>query len=235
MAHDSTKFRMGTTLELTAHRRWIGLLGFALPWVLLWLDNLLPTTHGELESVSAYYYTGGIAVFTGVLFALSGFLISYQGRARDRWDDLVGTVGGVAALVVAILPTRPPPGVEPPTWWSPWMHHAHFGAAGLLFLMLILFCLWLFPRADDDDERELLFEKSGRDLFCRGCGIAMIVFLAWVIVAALMDEIFFLPEALAIGAFALSWLAMSDFPTIVASKTKRAARALKPSAAKSSA
>ena len=64
-----------------AHRQLIGYVGLLLP-VLLWLitgwrpiDGLQPWK--PLTSVSAYYYTGAVAAFTGMLVVLALFLFSY--------------------------------------------------------------------------------------------------------------------------------------------------------------
>jgi len=43
-----------------------------------------------LNSISAYYYTGAVAVFVGVLFALSLFLFTYPGYERVFADRVVG-------------------------------------------------------------------------------------------------------------------------------------------------
>ena len=70
-------------LSQKAHRQLIGILGFCLPFFVYLLAGfrftppLPPWT--RLDSVSAYYYTGAVAVFVGVIFALSLFLFTYPG------------------------------------------------------------------------------------------------------------------------------------------------------------
>lgn len=66
-----------------AHRQFIGLLGMFLP-VLLWLiagwrPTESPPQWEPLSSVSAYYYTGSVAAFVGLLITLAVYLFSYQG------------------------------------------------------------------------------------------------------------------------------------------------------------
>ena len=58
-----------------AHRQLIGYLGLIMP-VLFWLIAGLRPTEGlqtwkPLTSVSAYYYTGAVSAFAGILVALS--------------------------------------------------------------------------------------------------------------------------------------------------------------------
>src|SRR5690606_26152835 len=93
------------------HRRLIGIFGLLLP-LLLWLTaGSRPTPAVEawelLDSISAYYYTGAVAIFVGILVALSLLLVTYRGYANDRgWLDRgVAITAGVAAFGVAFFPT----------------------------------------------------------------------------------------------------------------------------------
>src|SRR2546427_688061 len=112
-------------LSQQAHRRLIGVLGFCLPILLYIFAGLLPTaglpSWRVLSSVSAYYYTGGVAVFIGVLFALALFLLTYRGYKGVIADRVLGFVGGSAALLVALFPTTAPRGLVGPSWWGRWM------------------------------------------------------------------------------------------------------------------
>ena len=56
------------------HRQVIGYLGLALPVLLVQLVRLRPNAPADQwtgNSVSAYYWTGAVALFTGLLAALS--------------------------------------------------------------------------------------------------------------------------------------------------------------------
>jgi hypothetical protein len=107
-------------LSQQTHRRLIGVLGFLLPILLYLVAGLRPTAPLPrwtfLDSVSAYYYTGAVAILVGVLFALSLFLFSYPGYENVIADRVVGRVGGAAALGVALCPTTAPEGLSPPPW-----------------------------------------------------------------------------------------------------------------------
>jgi hypothetical protein len=66
-----------------AHRQLIGYSGLILP-ILVWLiAGWRPAEELQhwklLSSISAYYYTGSVSVFTGILVALGLFLFSYKG------------------------------------------------------------------------------------------------------------------------------------------------------------
>jgi hypothetical protein len=56
-----------------------------------------------LSSVSAYYYTSAQAVFVGALIGLGVSMIALQGLSGP--EDLFLNLGGVFAIVVAIVPT----------------------------------------------------------------------------------------------------------------------------------
>jgi hypothetical protein len=81
---------MPKDLSQRAHRRLIGCLGIVLPVLLYGVAELRPTEGLDkwrlLPSVSAYYYTGAVGIFVGVLFALSCLrdLRGYEGEVADR-------------------------------------------------------------------------------------------------------------------------------------------------------
>src|SRR5262249_17860644 len=74
------------------HRQLIGYIGLPLPFVLYLLAAGRSAPGKErwdlLDSISAYYYTGAVAAFVGLLVALALFLFSYRGYKNDhnRWD-----------------------------------------------------------------------------------------------------------------------------------------------------
>jgi hypothetical protein len=93
----------------------IGVLGLALPVVLLVGDALLLAGDAlPRGSLSAYYHSGMRDVFVGALCATAIFLVTYK-VAEVNLDNTLSTAAGVAVLGVAVFPTeRPPlPGIEP--------------------------------------------------------------------------------------------------------------------------
>lgn len=85
-------------------RKIIGILGILLP-------ILIFAFYGELlSSISHYYYTKSTVFFIAILFAFGLLLISYKGYEKDKdteklSDNLITHIGGVAALLVVLLPT----------------------------------------------------------------------------------------------------------------------------------
>jgi hypothetical protein len=217
---------MGRDLSVRAHRQLIGILGLLLPIVLYVLAGLRPTeglpSWNILGSVSAYYYTGAVGVFIGVLFALSLFLFSYRGYVDDRIDRIIGKIAGVAALWVPLFPTKPPLAALRPTWWTPMMEKLHAGSAIILFGSFILFALWLFRQSRIPRFRDRPVEKQARDMVCLLCGVAMILAVLWAAIASITGYSIFWPETVAIEAFAISWLAKGEVHLSIA----RAARFL---------
>jgi hypothetical protein len=197
-------------LSQLVHRRLIGFLGLLLPVLLYVFAGLRPTEGlpgwALLPSVSAYYYTGAVGVFIGVLFALSLFLFSYPGYKGVIADRLVGWLGGAAALGVALFPTAAPDGLAEPFWWSPVLRVVHYVSAVLLFSAFILFSIWLFRKSIVPNRQDRPREKRWRDAASLTCGITMIGCVLWAASSLITDAPIFWPEAIAIVAFAISWL-----------------------------
>jgi heme A synthase len=200
-------------LSQQAHRRLIGFLGLLLP-TLLYVVAALRPTDGQpglslLDSVSGYYYTGAVGIFVGILFALSLFLFTYPGYEGVIADRVVGWLGGASALGVALFPTAAPGGFTAPSWWSPWLRVVHYASAILLFTAFILFSIWLF-RKSNLPKAQRPADKRRRDAVCLVCGITMIVSVLWAASALITDAAIFWPEAIAIVAFAVSWLVKGE-------------------------
>jgi hypothetical protein len=174
----------------------------------------------RLGSVSAYYYTGSVAVFVGVIFALSLFLFTYPGYEHVIEDRILGSLGGLAALGVVLFPTDAPAMELKLSWWRAWMSTVHYTSAVCLFLSFILFSLWLFPRSDRPPAEQSV-EKRRSNRVYRGCGAVMIIALAVAIRNGLHGEPIFIPEAFAIEAFAVSWLVKGEVPQTVARAANR--------------
>jgi len=201
-------------LSQRAHRRLIGMLGLLLPGLLYLLAGLRPTEGVPpwrfLPSVSAYYYTGAVGVFVGVLFALSLFLFTYRGYEGDKADRVLGRLGGAATLGVALFPTAAPCGVSEPAWWSPTIGVVHYVSAIVLFVAFILFSIWLFRKSHIANRRDRPPDKRRRDSICLLCGIGMIICVLWAASSVVTQASIFWPESLAIMTFAISWLVKGE-------------------------
>jgi len=218
MPDDLTHAEEPIDLSHTYHRQLIGYLGLLLPVLLVALAVIRPTegvpsSPSAIGSVSAYYYTGGIAVFVGVLFALSLFLLSYRGYSDSAADRVLGFLGCVCAICVALFPTFPPEGAVPPSWWSEVAGTIHYVAAVSLFLIFILFALWLFRKSKD----------AARNRVYLACGVVMIAAIAWAGFNGATDRPIFWQEAIALWAFAVSWLTKGKAHHALANAVRRVA------------
>ncbi|MEJ2216997.1 MAG: hypothetical protein P8099_10315 [Gemmatimonadota bacterium] len=193
-----------------AHRQLIGYAGLVLPILLLIVAAARPTpglrTWPPLDSVSAYYYTGAVAIFTGLLVALSLLLLTYRGYGNeygtlDRW---IARIGGIAAFCVAFFPTKPPDDIARPAWWRSATNVVHYSAATTLFVTFIVFSLWLFRKTAT--EKPMTDDKRRRNRVYVVCGVVMIGSVLWAGSSPITKAPIFLPESIALVAFAFSWL-----------------------------
>jgi hypothetical protein len=190
------------------HRQLIGYIGLALPFVLYLLAGLRnppPNRWHLLDSISAYYYTGAVAAFVGLLVALALFLFSYRGyrNKHNKWDRIIAGTAGFAALGVAFFPTGAPSDSTPPAWiaHTVWLHYA---SATVLFLSFATFCLWLF-RLKAPGEQPTPSKRKRNHIYL-GCGIAIIAGIAWTALNGAQHRAIFAPESVCVVAFSFSWL-----------------------------
>ena len=197
-------------LSQKAHRQLIGYLRLLLPFILFGLAGLRPTPGlprwETLNSVSAYYYSGAVAAFVGVIFALALFLFTYRGYKNDRADRVVGAAGGICALGVALFPTGPPGAVSAPSWWSQTMGTIHYISAITLFIVFIVFSLWLFRNTKVPKVEKLPYDKRWRNRIYLICGVVMVASVLWAGSSFFTGAPIFWPETMALSAFAVSWL-----------------------------
>ena len=192
------------------HRQVIGYLGLALPILLTLAVRVRPnaaTDDWSGSSISAYYWTGAVSLFVGLLASLSLFLLTYRGYANDahKYDRGVAIVAGVAAAVVALFPTTPPGGILPKLpWWADWIGMAHTAAAVTLFSMFAVFSLWLFRKTAPGVPPDA--DKRRRNAVYLACGIGILASMAGAVVAKQSGHSIFWPESAALVFFAVSWL-----------------------------
>jgi hypothetical protein len=189
-----------------AHRRLIGWIGLVMPalLVIIAIERDGVARWRSLESISAYYYTGAVAAFVGMLVALALFLLTYRGFDNDyhKADRAVAIVAGLAALVVAFFPTAAPAGVPPLSWWTGTTGVVHHVAALILFAMFAVFALWLFRLRKGGKT-----ETTGwRNKVYLACGLAIVACIAWAGYNGYTAREIFVPESIALVAFSFSWL-----------------------------
>jgi hypothetical protein len=196
-------------------RRWLGIIGTTLPFVLV-LGNVFlravlkspPEWRGwDLQrSMSAYYYTGMQNVFVGALVTIGAFLLAYEGR--DKREARAGTIAGISAVIVGLLPTVAPGG------HFTVISDLHVAFAALLYLTLAYVSIWLFTRPDDGPRQR----DRARNVTYRLCGWTIV---ACIVLIAVAEEHFvratvgayhpaFWLESLATVAFGISWLTKGE-------------------------
>ena len=190
-----------------SHRQLIGVLGFILTPLLWVIAAWRPTDPDQrwqpLTSISAYYYSGAVVVFVGVLVALGLFLLTYRGYGNKYRivDRLMAIIAGAAAVLVAFFPTVAPNGFARPVWWTDEMETIHLGSAIVLFAAFFVFSTFLFPQSDKKTPGTRL-----QNAFFIFCGVVIFGSIIWAAIALSNDEPIFLQETLALASFALSWL-----------------------------
>ncbi len=191
-----------------AHRQLIGYIGLVLPILLIMLalarDGV--ARWQSLDSISAYYYTGAVAAFIGMLVALALFLFTYQGYDNKfHWADRTASIiAAIAALGVAFFPTAAPEDVAPLSWWSPITGIIHYVSAVTLFAMFAVFALWLFRLTASGEP--IPPDKRRRNKVYLLCGIVIVLSVVWALIAGLNGRSIFWPESIALVAFSISWL-----------------------------
>jgi hypothetical protein len=197
------------------HRQVIGYLGLALPFTIWAIAGSRPTTDltgwEVLSSISAYYYTGATAVFTGILAALAVYLFTYRGYRNESalWDRIAAWIAGAAAVAVALYPTAAPAEKLTLLWWTKPTGTIHGIAASILFVDFACISLFLFTKTDKKAP-DVGTDKKVRNKIYIVCGILMVVCIAWAAGNQFLrkpPKPIFLPEALTLVFFAISWLA----------------------------
>ncbi|MEE8412914.1 MAG: hypothetical protein V3R96_00015 [Dehalococcoidales bacterium] len=196
-------------------RRVIGIVGMALPLVLL-LGNLFFGTHGVQSSISAYYYTGMRNIFVGAICTIAVFLLSYRGYEKDyRWTY----IAGFFAILVALFPTKPD--IPELTFQQNLIGNLHLVFATIFFSSLAGICFWLFTKTDVSKE-ELSDDshkgKRARNLVYKTCGGVIVASILLIVAVSQLPDgapvmqikPVFILEFLALLAFGFSWITKSN-------------------------
>lgn len=200
-------------LSTHRHRQLIGVLGLMLP-LMLWGISAVRTSDAAtrwqtLDSISAYYYTGAVAAFVGIIITLGLFLFTYRGYANEYrvHDTWAARIAGIAAILIAAFPTEALDGMPKPGWWEPITGRIHYGSAIVLFGSFAYFSLYLFRRGSGTNT----LSKRRRNAMFLTCGLVIVLALIWAGIAGAQGRAIFWPETLALAAFATSWLVKGRF------------------------
>lgn len=196
----------------------IGLLALSLPFVLVLGKGLLERSWVLQGSLSGYYYTHSRNYLVGALCALAVFFLSYEYRhlREFRVDNYLSNLASIAAVGVAFLPTTRGGGSS--TAAEKAVGVLHYLSAASLFVILAVFCLFLFTRSQGvKTPRKVL-----RNRVYRACGAVIVACLVLCVVALWQApdswRALFWLESVMVWAFAISWLVKGEFRGILADK-----------------
>jgi hypothetical protein len=198
------------TIDHHTSRLIVGLIAISLAP----LTNILSPEN--LPSISDSYHAGGWArdFFVGFLFAISAFLIAYNGYSTIQAS--LSKIAALSALGVALFPcTCDGHDVILPK--------IHYISAAIMFLILAYFCWCFYERAHDKGHSEAKIRK-----FIYGtCGILIIVSIGVLALNNIFDwsttmpRLTFIFENVGLTAFGVSWLTASLILPIITSKEER--------------
>ena len=115
-------------------RRTVGILGIALPLVLLLYSLVCGDCSKIKPSISDYYDSNMRDIFVGILFTIGWFLFAYEGY--ETRDKIAGNLACIFSLGVALFPTKVAGIIQA----------LHYISATGLFATLIYFSVFLFPK-----------------------------------------------------------------------------------------
>lgn len=180
------------------------------------LTSLFSNT--PLQSISASYHEGGWSrnIFVGFLFAISAFLLAYNGRST--LEMLLGKIASFAAMGVAMFPCQC--GGQPQI-----IPYVHGLSAAVMFVILALFCYIFFRRAYAKGHAQARI----RAYIYAVCGITIVTSIAIIAMDNLLDGIIsakiirltFYGEAAGLIAFGFAWLSASRILPFITNEEER--------------
>ncbi len=198
-------------------RRLIGILGIALPALLVIGTFALGHCHHIQNSISHYYYTLMGDVYVGTLCAVAVFLLSYRGY--DRPDDIATNLAGIFALGSALFATSQNPDVQCSIRFLPDNNlriTIHYIASALFFITLSFISIFLFTKSSGHKSKR----KLCRNKVYIACGIIMLISIVFIFLFKIIPwfethwakykPVFWL-EWTALLAFGTSWLVKGKF------------------------
>ena len=199
----------------------VGIIAISLACLTSWFaDN-------AITSISESYYIGGWsqAIFIGFLFAISAFLLAYNGMSRG--EMLLSKVAAIAGLGIAMFPCQCGTHEEI-------LPHVHAISAATMFLILAYLCYGFFKRAMEKGHPEARLRATVYAL----CGIAIVLSIVVLAIdglfghflAAMVPKLTFYGEATGLVAFGISWLTASRTLPVLTKERERFSpmRALNP-------
>lgn len=212
----NTNYNNGFVISYLNLRKAVGVLGIALPVVLISIYPLLNKGCSLPPSISHYFYTNMGSFFTGTLCAVAMFLFSYKGP--EKIDEIASMIAAACALGVAFCPVNPSTVVTDCSIVhleaNSIRNGFHYGFAAVLFSTFAFFSLFLFTKTRSANPTP---QKKIRNKIYVSCGIIILVSIAAILLFTILDSkrtispenaniYTFIFETIALFAFGTSWL-----------------------------
>lgn len=159
-----------------------------------------------IESISASYHEGWWArdIFVGFLFAISAFLLAYNGSSTT--EMALSKVAAIAALSVAMFPCRCGDRAEI-------IPYVHAISAAIMFLVLAGFCAIFYSRASAKhrrtaDWRAYIYALCGT-VIVAAVGVLAFDGITGGRISSSVERLTFYGERAGLMAFGISWLVAS--------------------------
>ncbi|WP_323788226.1 hypothetical protein [Psychroserpens sp.] len=205
-------------------RKLIGVLGMALPFILIIITFLFFDLSRPIESISHYYYTRAGSVFTVILSVIAIFLIVYSGK--EPKDFYISTIAGICALFVVFFPTGNLSAecCDTLTTYSVtyikgsasagFREGFHLVSAAIFLLLLAYMSYFLFTKSNKAPNQRGQKKKIRNKIF-RVCAILIVISLIIILLGftgVIPEDIYngnqltFWMETLAVESFGFAWL-----------------------------
>jgi hypothetical protein len=186
-------------LSYENNRRMVGILGIALPILLLIFAPLS-------ESISACYWTTGRDLMVGVLCSTGIFLSMYRGY--DKLDSIVSKIAGISMFFIGLFPVENPLGGDVSFLNIPGLPSSviHTIFSVIFFILMGYMSIFLFTKTDKGKTAQ---KKKRNTLYI----ISGIIIWALILIMGIMRFIIkdqgsfvFFAESAMLFCFGASWL-----------------------------
>jgi hypothetical protein len=201
-------------------RKAVGYLAMGLPLALFLLSYIPFFKTGMQKSISYCYYTNFRDLYTGVLCAVSLFLICYRSSKNPKFwldDNKMTNLAGIMALGMALVPTNPDCCSEKIYTLIPvcskYIGWIHIVFALLFFGILAEISICIFTIGQKVDE-SIPVSCLNENYIYKICGYIIIACIAMIMIGKVINlfpnSIFWF-EAIGLAAFGFSWLIKGRF------------------------
>lgn len=200
-------------IDVKTAQKLIGLLGFALPLVLVGGYGLYTAPNIQiLPSLSEYVYTPFEPFFIGILYALGTMFFAYRGYSKNSGpipisDNALANIAGGSAIITATIKTSTCLEFVQETAPLGWLHMI---AASTTLTCMALFCIFYFTQSASP---VLNRQKILRNRIYKICGYSIVAGLLIGMVVLHGSDVACDPKSttilwlewMMIWAFSLAW------------------------------